>query len=66
MLLVQAVTAQVVPQASEEIAQILRSRHQTEIGADDFTILSQQDSDTARTITSALTPSWVASRHFSW
>ena len=56
MLLVQAVSAQAVPQASEEIAQILRSRHQTEIGADDFTILSQQDFlDTARTITSVLT-----------
>ena len=56
MLMVQAVSAQAVPQASEEIAQILRSRHQTEIGADDFTILSQQDFlDTARTIPGVLT-----------
>ena len=56
MLLVQAANAQVVPQTSEEIAQILRTRHSTEIGVDDFTILSQQDFlDTARTITSVLT-----------
>ena len=42
--------------ASDEIAQILRARHRTAIGADDFTILSQQDFlDTARTITSVLT-----------
>jgi len=56
MLLVQAASAEVVPQASDEIAQILRTRHSTEIGVDDFTILSQQDFlDTARTITSVLT-----------
>ena len=56
MLMVQAVDAATVPLATEEIAQILRARHRTEIGADDFTILSQQDFlDTARTITSVLT-----------
>ncbi len=56
LLLVQAVSASAVPQAAEEIAQILRSRHRTEIGADDFTILTQQDFlDTAQTITSVLT-----------
>jgi putative ABC transport system permease protein len=56
MLMVQAVDAEAVPLATEEIAQILRARHRTEIGADDFTILSQQDFlDTARTITSVLT-----------
>ncbi|MDD5466512.1 MAG: ABC transporter permease [Anaerolineales bacterium] len=56
LLTVQAVSAQLVPQASEEITQILRARHRTEIGADDFTILTQQDFlDTARTITSVLT-----------
>jgi len=56
MLMVQAVDAAAVPLATEEIAQILRARHRTEIGADDFTILSQQDFlDTARTITSVLT-----------
>lgn len=56
LLMVQAVSAQAVPQAAEEIAQILRYRHKTEIGADDFTILTQQDFlDTARTITNILT-----------
>ncbi len=56
MLMVQALSARDVPRASEEIAQILRTRHRTTIGADDFTILTQQDFlDTARTITSVLT-----------
>jgi putative ABC transport system permease protein len=56
LLVVQAISAQAVPQASEEIAQILRSRHRTTIGEDDFTILTQQDFlDTARTITNVLT-----------
>jgi putative ABC transport system permease protein len=56
LLIVQAVSANDVPQASGEIAQILRTRHRSAIGADDFTILSQQDFlDTARTITSVLT-----------
>lgn len=56
MVIVQAISADAVPQATEEIGQILRSRHRTAIGADDFTILSQQDFlDTARTITSVLT-----------
>jgi putative ABC transport system permease protein len=56
LLIVQAVSAGDVPRANDEIAQILRSRHRTAIGADDFTILSQQDFlDTARTITSVLT-----------
>jgi putative ABC transport system permease protein len=56
MLMVQAASAADVSQASAEIAQILRARHRTAIGADDFTILTQQDFlDTARTITSVLT-----------
>ncbi len=56
VVLVQAVSADAVPQATDEIAQILRARHRTKIGADDFTILSQQDFlDTARTITNVLT-----------
>jgi putative ABC transport system permease protein len=56
LLIVQAINANDVPRASDEIAQILRARHRTAIGADDFTILSQQDFlDTARTITSVLT-----------
>ena len=56
MLLVQAVSAQAVPLAGEEITQILRTRHRTEIGADDFTVFTQQDFlTTARTITGVLT-----------
>jgi len=56
MLMVQAVSAAAVPIASDEIAQILRTRHRTEVGADDFTILSQQDFlNTAQTITGVLT-----------
>jgi len=56
MLMVQAVSADAVPNANQEIAQILRSRHRTEIGADDFTILTQQDFlATAETITGVLT-----------
>jgi putative ABC transport system permease protein len=56
LLMVQAISAQDVPQASQEVAQILRVRHHTAIGADDFTILTQQDFlDTAQTITSVLT-----------
>jgi putative ABC transport system permease protein len=56
LLMVQAVDAASVPQASEEVAQILRARHRTAVGADDFTILSQQDFlDTAQTITGVLT-----------
>jgi putative ABC transport system permease protein len=56
LILVQASSAQAVPFASEEVAQILRTRHRTEIGADDFTILTQQNFlDTASTITNVLT-----------
>jgi putative ABC transport system permease protein len=56
LLLVQAASPREVPQASEEIAQVLRSRHRTEIGADDFTIFTQQDFlNTASTITNVLT-----------
>ncbi|MBP1701043.1 MAG: putative transporter permease protein [Chloroflexi bacterium] len=52
----QAIDAGSVPQAREEIAQILRSRHRTEVGADDFSIFTQEDFlDTARTITNVLT-----------
>jgi putative ABC transport system permease protein len=55
-ILIQVISAEAVPQASEEIAQILRQRHQTAIGADDFTIFNQQDIlDIATTITGVLT-----------
>jgi putative ABC transport system permease protein len=56
MLVVQAISAQAVLQANNEVAQILRARHRTAIAADDFTILTQQDFlNTANTITSVLT-----------
>ncbi len=56
MIMVSAVSAQAVPLASEEISQILRARHRTAIGEDDFTVLTQQDFlSTAETITSVLT-----------
>jgi putative ABC transport system permease protein len=56
MILFQAITAEAVPLASEEVAQILRARHRTAIGEDDFTLLNQQDFlETAATITGVLT-----------
>jgi putative ABC transport system permease protein len=56
MILVQVVSPEAIPDATEEISQILRQRHQTPIGADDFTIFSQQDFITvAKTITGVLT-----------
>ncbi len=56
MILIQAVSPEAVPQASEEVAQILRQRHRCEIGADDFIVFSQEDFlNLARTITGVLT-----------
>ncbi|OGO12683.1 MAG: hypothetical protein A2Y93_07450 [Chloroflexi bacterium RBG_13_68_17] len=56
LILAQAVSADAVPQASEEITALLRARHRTPIGADDFTIFTQQDFlATAETITNVLT-----------
>ena len=56
VIFVQAVSADGVPDASEEIAQILRARHRTAIGEDDFTVFSQQDFlDVASSITGILT-----------
>ncbi|MCJ7520076.1 MAG: ABC transporter permease [Anaerolineaceae bacterium] len=53
---VQAINAESVPIVSEEIAQILRTRHRTELGADDFTIFTQEDFlSVAGTITNVLT-----------
>ena len=43
VIFVQAVSGDVVTQASEEIAAILRNRHRTPVGADDFTVFTQQD-----------------------
>lgn len=56
LIFVQSVSADSVSAASNEIADILRTRHRTELGADDFTIFSQQDFvATAQTITGVLT-----------
>lgn len=56
IIFVQAVSGDVVSQATEEIAQILRTRHRTPVGADDFTIFSQQDLlSTFQSITGILT-----------
>ena len=56
VIMVEAASAELVGQASEEIAQVLRTRHRTEIGADDFDILTQQEFlDTFSTITGILT-----------
>jgi putative ABC transport system permease protein len=53
---VQAIDAESVNDAGEEISQILRTRHHTEVGLDDFTIYSQEDIlSVAGTITSVLT-----------
>ena len=43
LLLVQAVSGDTVLMATEEISQILRQRHRTPVGADDFTVFTQQD-----------------------
>jgi putative ABC transport system permease protein len=56
LILVQAVSAELVNRASDEVGQVLRTRHRVMIGADDFTIFSQQDFvATAQTITGVLT-----------
>ena len=56
IIFVQAISAELVPQATQEITDILSQRHRTEIGAPDFTVFSQQDFlSTAATITGVLT-----------
>jgi len=56
MLMVSAIDPESVEQAGEEIAQILRTRHRTAIGQDDFTIMNQKDFlETAATITNVIT-----------
>ncbi|HAE37722.1 MAG TPA: ABC transporter permease [Candidatus Riflebacteria bacterium] len=53
---IQALSSDAVPAASEEISQILSSRHHTKVGEDDFTIYSQEDFlSLAGTITNVLT-----------
>ena len=56
VIFVQAVSGDVVTQASDEISTILRNRHRTPIGADDFTVFTQQDLlSTFQSITGILT-----------
>jgi putative ABC transport system permease protein len=56
MILVQVAGPESVTSATDEVTQILRQRHNTPIGADDFSIFSQQDFiSAATTITGVLT-----------
>ncbi|MBA4421254.1 MAG: ABC transporter permease [Anaerolinea sp.] len=56
LLLVQATSADTVLSASDEVSQILRTRHRTRLGEDDFSVFSQQDFvATAQSITGVLT-----------
>jgi putative ABC transport system permease protein len=56
IIMVQAVDADSVDSATEEISQILRTRHRTPIGADDFTVFTQRDLlTTFESITNILT-----------
>lgn len=56
IIFVQATNAEAISQASEEISQILRTRHRCKIGEDDFTIITQQDMiGVASSITGVLT-----------
>jgi len=56
IIYVQAVSAEVVPSAAEEVSQILRTRHRNEVGVDDFTVFTQQDFlTTAESITGVFT-----------
>ncbi len=56
MIQVQATSADTVSAASNEIAAILRSRHRTAVGVDDFSINTQQSFlDIAQTITGVFT-----------
>ncbi len=56
VILVQSADSELVPQTEEEIKSILRVRHRTPIGQDDFTIFTQKDIlDTASMITGTLT-----------
>jgi putative ABC transport system permease protein len=43
VIYVQATSAETVSQATDEVSQLLRQRHHTPIGIDDFTIFSQKD-----------------------
>ncbi|MEJ5201532.1 MAG: ABC transporter permease [Anaerolineales bacterium] len=56
IIFIQAIDSKSVNQAAEEVTQILRSRHRIVLGANDFTVFTQQDFvQTAQTITGVLT-----------
>jgi putative ABC transport system permease protein len=56
LILVEATSSETVKMAADEVSLILRQRHRTGLGPDDFSVLSQEDFvATARTITSVLT-----------
>ncbi len=56
VIYVQATDYQSVPAASDEITQILRTRHRTAVGADDFTVFTQESIlSTVQSVTGVLT-----------
>ena len=56
IIFVEAISSEAVQDASNQVSDILRTRHRSQIGMDDFTVFSQQDFvATAQTITSTLT-----------
>ncbi len=56
VIYIQATDYGSVPAASEEVSQILRTRHRTAIGADDFTVFTQESIlSTVQSVTGVLT-----------
>jgi putative ABC transport system permease protein len=56
VIFIQAATAEAVPLAADEVSNIIRQRHRTPIGVDDFSVFTQQDFlATFETITGVLT-----------
>jgi putative ABC transport system permease protein len=56
IIFIQAVDFQAVPDAAEEVSQILRTRHRTPVGEDDFTVFTQESIlSTIQSVTGVLT-----------
>ena len=56
IIFIQAVDFKAVPDASDEVAQILRTRHRTPVGSDDFTVFTQESIlSTIQSVTGVLT-----------
>ncbi len=56
IIMVQAASPEQVGSATDQITQILRTRHRITLGSDDFTVFSQQDFvATAQTVTGVMT-----------